>query len=81
MPQKYPDITPAQIVAVVGAIVTQLVTNQFVSGHTARLITGLAGILVPVAWMIADAVIRHGRSRALTPVVHVQTTTPPTPGA
>jgi hypothetical protein len=30
-----------------------------------KLITDVAAVVVPAAWMIADAIIRHGRSRAM----------------
>lgn len=72
-----PDLTPAQIVAAIAAIVAQLVNSQLIDGHTEHLIVGLAGVIVPAAWMIADAIIRHGRSRALAP--HPSTPTPPVP--
>jgi hypothetical protein len=60
-----PDITSAQVLAVLTGIVTQLVNAGFVDGRTEQLVVGLAGILVPFAWIIGDAIIRHGRSRAL----------------
>ena len=60
-----PSITPAQIVAAAGAIVGLLVADGLVTNHTGKLITGLAAILVPFAILLADAIIRHGRSRAL----------------
>lgn len=74
-----PDITPAQILAAVTAVVAQLVNAQLIDGRTQHLIVGLAGIIVPAAWMLADAIIRHGRSRALAPAAHAQTGVPPTP--
>lgn len=79
-----PSITPAQIVAVVTAVAGLLVDGQWVSGHVMHLVVGLAAILVPFGLVLADAIIRHGRSRALTPVATatVQVTpkdTPPPP--
>lgn len=62
-----PDITPAQIVAAITAILTQLVNYGLLSGASEHLIVGLAGIVVPGLLVLADAIIRHGRSRALTP--------------
>lgn len=61
-----PDITPAQVLAVITGIIAQLVTAGFVDGRTEQLVVGLAGIVVPFAWIIADAVIRHGRATGNT---------------
>lgn len=75
---KTPDITPAQILGVIAAIVGLLVSNQTINSSTAKLITDLAAILVPVAVIFADAHIRNGRAKALlapTPVA------PPSPVA
>lgn len=74
-----PDITPAQIVAYIAAVVTQLVNFGLLSGARAHLIVGLAGIIVPAALLLADAIIRHGRSRALTPTASATIQTTPTP--
>lgn len=76
---KTPDITPAQLLAALTAIVAQLVNAQLIDGRTQHLIVGLAGIIVPTAWIVADAVIRHGRSRALAPTSHTSNTPTPLP--
>jgi hypothetical protein len=55
-----PDITPAQIVSTILAVLGLLVTQGLVTNHTEKLIGGLASILVPVAWQIAD--LRRFRS-------------------
>lgn len=60
---KTPDITPAQVLAALGAIVAELAAATVIDGRLASLLTGLAGIVVPFGWLIADAIIRHGRSR------------------
>lgn len=62
-PLKTPDITPAQIVATTIAVVTELFNAALISGRVEQLVIGLAGILIPFAWILADAIIRHGRSR------------------
>lgn len=72
-----PDLTPAQLVAVVTAVVTQLVNFGLLSGRVEHLVVGLAGILVPFAWIVGDAIIRHGRSRALAPTAAVVAPLPP----
>lgn len=58
-----PSITPAQIVSTVLAVVGLLVTQGAVSNGTGKLIGGLASIVVPAAWQVADAIIRHGRAQ------------------
>lgn len=59
-----PSITPAQIVAAVGAVCTELLNAALISGRIDHLVIGLAGIIVPLGWMLADAWIRHGRAKA-----------------
>lgn len=65
-PLSTPDITPAQIAAAVAAIVGLLVSQGLLTNDRAQLITGIAAIVLPLIWVAADAVIRHGRSRAFT---------------
>lgn len=62
---RTPDITPAQAVAVAVALVTELTSTAVIDGRLSQLLIGLAGILIPFAWIVADAIIRHGRSRLL----------------
>lgn len=66
MTGKTPDITPAQVVAVLGSIVGQLVAFGLLTTERSQMIVGLASIVVPFGWLVADAIIRHGRSRAMT---------------
>lgn len=78
MQYKMPDITPAQIVAVVGAIIGVLVSSgvdmtQQLQDAILNLVTILSSALV-----VGDAVVRHGRSRALAPPPVVMT--PPADG-
>lgn len=72
-----PDITPAQVVAAITALAVQLVNFGLLSGRIEHLVVGLAGILVPFAWIIGDSIIRHGRSRALAPTAAVVAPLPP----
>lgn len=65
----HPDITPAQVVAAIGGIVGVLLTATVIDGQTAKLVTGLASILVPIGFVIADAIIRHGRSKVAAAMV------------
>lgn len=64
-PLKLPDITPAQMVAVVGSVIAVLVAagldiSKDLQDSILQLVTVLSGFL-----LAGDAVIRHGRSRAL----------------
>lgn len=62
---KTPDFTAAQAVAVVGAIIALAVAFGFdISQEKQDAIKNLVIVLAPVL-LAADAVIRHGRSRAL----------------
>lgn len=63
-----PDITPAQIIAgltaLLGAVVV-LFKLHLSDEQRAAFIT-IIGTIVPLAWTLGDAIIRHGRSRALS---------------
>lgn len=66
-----PDVTAAQIVGALGALITALVVLfklDLSDAQQAGLITAL-GTIVPVAWAIADAIIRHGRSKVAAALV------------
>jgi hypothetical protein len=65
---KTPNITPVQIVSTILAVVGLLVTQGLVTDSTGKVIGGLASILIPLGWQIADAIIRHGRAKALASV-------------
>lgn len=61
---KTPDITPAQVIAAITFIVAQIVARGLMDNETGQLVVQIAGAVVPVAWMVADAIIRHGRANA-----------------
>ncbi len=61
-----PDFSPVQIASAITAIVGLFVSQGLIDNDRAQLITGLAAIVVPMIWMLADAIIRHGRARAFT---------------
>lgn len=59
---KTPDITPAQVVAVVGSVIGALVAfgvdiTQAQTDAVLQLVTVVAGVLIA-----GDAVVRHGRA-------------------
>jgi len=57
-----PDITPAQILAVITAVLAQVVAWGVIDGSTAQIVVGIAGIVLPAVWALVDSVIRHGRA-------------------
>lgn len=58
-----PSITPAQILSTLTSFVGLLVSQGAVTNGTGKLIGGIASIVVPAAWQVADAIIRHGRAQ------------------
>jgi len=78
-----PDITLAQIVGAIATLLGALAGFITFSGTWPRvaIIAGVFGVVIAV--VIADAIIRHGRSRALTPTASatVQVTPNPVPPA
>lgn len=61
-----PDVTPAQIIAVVGAVLGVIIAAGLpISDELQKQIITLVTVLAPLLFG-ADAIIRHGRSRAFT---------------
>lgn len=68
LPAATPDVTRIQIVALLQQIATPIVGFGVISNEkVGLLITGLSGVYT-LGSLIADAIIRHGRSQA---VAHV----------
>ena len=61
---KTPDISLAQIAALVTFAVGQLVAFGLLSAHSQQLDVSLGTTIVAAAWQFADAHIRNGRSKA-----------------
>lgn len=63
---KTPDLTPAQIVSGIAALATALVVlfKLNISAEQQAAFATAIGVVVPLAWTIADSIIRHGRSQA-----------------
>jgi hypothetical protein len=62
-----PDLTPAAVVSALSALAGALVVLfklNLTQEQQAALVTVIATV-VPAAWLVADAVIRHGRSGAV----------------
>jgi len=61
-----PNITPAQIVGFVTALGGVALAFGLLNGAQDRVIVSAVCAAVGIALKISDAIIRHGRSRALT---------------
>jgi hypothetical protein len=66
---KLPDITLAQVLAALTFVAGQAVTMGVADAETTKLVLSAAITIVTAAWTIADSIIRHGRSRAMSNVV------------
>jgi hypothetical protein len=60
-----PNVTPAQVGALVTAIGGQAVAFGLLSGTREQTIVAITTAAIGVAWKLADAIIRNGRSRSL----------------
>lgn len=61
---RTPDITPAQIAAVVGWIVAQLVAYNVLDARYQQLAFSVGATVLAAAWKIADAHLRGKRALA-----------------
>lgn len=76
-----PTITPAQIIAVLGAVLGLLVSLTVIDDELSKAIAAAAAVIVPVVFTLADAIIRQGRAKAIGLGAQVQDgkLIPPTP--
>lgn len=71
-----PTFSPSQFLALLTMIVTELVNDAVIDGHTAQIITGIAGIVVPAIWMLADAWIHHSHAQVKVAQLKASSGTP-----
>lgn len=57
-----PDVTAAQLGALVTFIVSQAVAWGWIHDASGQKLVALGGILIPIAWKLSDSIIRHGRA-------------------
>jgi hypothetical protein len=62
---KTPDVTMAQLIAAVAWLAMQLVGMGLIDENTSQLLVQVGSTVVAGVWVIADAIIRNGRARAL----------------
>jgi hypothetical protein len=77
---KTPDFTPVGIASIVLAFITNLVVlfNLDLSDAQRGAITGLVSAIVLAAFLIHDAVIRHGRAKVAAAAVTAAVASPDT---
>lgn len=61
---KLPDVTTAQILAVVTFVVGQLVAYGLLDDETSKVALSAAAAIVPAVWQLADAMLRGSRNKA-----------------
>jgi hypothetical protein len=59
---KLPDVTPAQVLAVITFILTQAVAYGLIDGTVQQAALSAAGTIVPAVWAFADAFLRGKRN-------------------
>lgn len=61
---KTPDLTPAQLISGLGAVLSALVVlfKLNLTGEQQAALLTVIGTIVPVAWQLSDAIVRHGRA-------------------
>jgi hypothetical protein len=72
-----PDITPAQIAAVVGWIVAQLVAYGYLDTRYSQIVVSAGATILGAVWAYADAHLRGKRNEALKPVAPTTVAPPP----
>lgn len=62
---KMPDITPAQIAAVLTFVVGQLVAFGLVDSQHEQVLISAGSTILAAAWKLADAYLRGSRAKAV----------------
>lgn len=62
---RMPDVTPAQITALLGWIVSQAVAYGWLDTRYSQVVLSAGSTILFAAWKIADALIRNGRAKAV----------------
>ena len=66
---KMPDITPAQVLAVISFLLVQLVAYGVIDGTVQQAVLSAAGTVVPAVWVLADTLLRGKRNEARAHIV------------
>lgn len=63
---KTPDLTPAQVIAFLGALAGALIVlfKLNLTAEQQAALTTIIATVVPFGWIVADSIIRHGRAGA-----------------
>jgi hypothetical protein len=75
---RMPDITPAQLTAVLGWAVSQAVAYGWLDTRFSQVVLSAGSTILFAAWKLADAIIRNGRAKAVAANPALATPTPPT---
>jgi len=62
---RMPDVTPAQITALIAWIVSQAVAYGWLDARDSQLVLSAGATILFAAWKLADALIRNGRAKAV----------------
>ena len=62
LPLKTPDVTLAQLLALLTFVCGQLVAYGVLTQTGSQLAVSIGSTVLAAAWKVADAVIRHGRA-------------------
>jgi len=76
-----PDITPAQVLALVTFLVAQLVAYGVIDGTAQQAVLSAAGTVIPAVWTLADALLRGARNKAHAAALLTGAPVPPRSGA
>lgn len=73
---KMPDVTAAQIGAILTFVVSQIVAWGWITNHTGQRVVSVGGIVVALVWKLADAYLRGQRAKAVAANPSLVTPTP-----
>lgn len=59
-----PALTPTYILAAIAAVVTLFITQNVIDSRTGQLVSGLAAVLIPLAFVVAESILKGHQAQA-----------------
>lgn len=59
-----PALTPTYILAAIAAVVTLFITQNVIDSRTGQLVSGLAAVFVPLAFVVAESILKGHQAQA-----------------
>lgn len=74
-----PALTPTYVIAAVTTVVALFATQGLIDSATGQLVTGLAAVLIPLAFVVAESILKGHQTQATSRIEAARIQTAPVP--